>query len=35
MNYSLYSHVYLHLKNVFTLKKCSTFAKLLMEKPGN
>ena len=25
---------YLHLKNIFTLKKSSTFANLLMEKPG-
>ena len=35
MNYRLYSHFYLHLKNIFTLKKASTFANLLMEKPGN
>ena len=25
---------YLHLKNIFSLKKSSTFANLLMEKPG-
>ena len=35
MNNHLHSHLYLHLKNVFTLKKYSTFANLLMEKPGN
>ena len=35
MNNRLYSHLYLHFKNVFTLKKLSTFANLLMEKPGN
>ena len=25
---------YLHLKNMFSLEKSSTFANLLMEKPG-
>ena len=35
MNNSLYSNLYLHLKNTFTLKKSLTFANLLMEKPGN
>ena len=35
MNNSLYSNLYLHLINIFTLKKSLTFAKLLMEKPGN
>ena len=35
MNNRLYSHLHLHLKNVFTFKKSSTFANLLMEKPGN
>ena len=35
MNNRLYSHLYLHLKNTFTLSKSSTFADLLMEKPGN
>ena len=35
MNNRLYSHLYLHSKNKFTLKKSSTFANLLMEKPGN
>ena len=34
MNNRLYSHLYLHLKNMFTLKSF-TFANLLMEKPGN
>ena len=28
-------HIYLHLKNICTLKKSSTLANLLMEKPGN
>ena len=28
------SLTYLHLKNIFTLRKSSTFANLLMEKPG-
>ena len=28
-------HLYLQLKNIITLKKPSTFANLLMEKPGN
>ena len=32
MNYRLYSHLYLHLKNISTLKKSSTFANLLIEK---
>ena len=31
----LYSHLYLQLKNIFTLKKSSTFADVLLEKPGN
>ena len=31
MNSHLFS--YLHLKNIFTLKKSSTFANLLIEKP--
>ena len=35
MNNNLYSHLYLHLKNIFTLKKSSTSVNLLMEKPGN
>ena len=34
MKNCLYSHLYLQLKNIFTLKKSSTFANLLMEKPG-
>ena len=32
MNSHLFS--YLHLKKIFTLKKSSTFANLLIEKPG-
>ena len=35
MNNRLYSHLYLKLKNIFTLKNSSTYANLLMEKPGN
>ena len=35
MNNRLYPHLYLHLKNIFTLKKSSTLANPLMEKPGN
>ena len=35
MNNRLYSHLYLHLKNIFTLKQSSAFANLLMEKRGN
>ena len=35
MNNCLYSHLYLHLKNIFILKKSSKFANLFMEKPGN
>ena len=35
MNNLSYSHLYLHLKNIFTLKKSSTFANVLKEKPGN
>ena len=36
MNNRLYSHLYLHSKNIFTLKlKSSTFANLLVKKPGN
>ena len=34
MKNCLYLHLYLQLKNIFTLKKSSTFANLLMEKPG-
>ena len=34
MNNRLYSHLDLHLKNIFTLNS-STFANLLMEKPSN
>ena len=30
-----YSHLYLQLKNIFTSKKSSTFANLLMEKLCN
>ena len=33
MKNCLYSH--LQLKNTFTFKKSSTFANLLMKKPGN
>ena len=33
MNYLLNSHLYLHLKNIFALKKSSTFANLLIKKP--
>ena len=32
MNSHLFSHIY--IKNIFTLKKSSTFDNLLMEKPG-
>ena len=38
MNNRLYSDLYLHLKNIYKKKKkkkSSTFANLLMEKPGN
>ena len=35
MNNRLDSHLYLHLKSIFILKESSTFANLLMEKPGN
>ena len=37
MNDRLYSHLYLIyiLKKIFSLKKSSIFANLLMEKPGN
>ena len=35
MNYRLFSRLYLHLKNIFTLKGSSAFATILMEKPGN
>ena len=34
MSNHLCSHLYLHLKNIYALKKFSTFANLLMEKPG-
>ena len=35
MNNRLSSHLYLHLKNIFTSRKTSEFANLLMEKPSN
>ena len=35
MNNRLYSHLYLHSKNIFILKKFSTFANFLMEKTVN
>ena len=35
MKNCLESHLYLQLKYIFTLKKASTFANLVMEKPGN
>ena len=35
MNNRLYSYLYFYLKNIFTLKKSSAFANLLIEKPGN
>ena len=35
MHSRLHSHLYSYLKNVFTLKKSSTFAKILMKKPDN
>ena len=35
MKNGLYSHLYLHLKNAFTLKKSSQIANLLLKKPGN
>ena len=35
MNYRLYSHLFLHLQNIFTSKKASTLANVLIEKPGN
>ena len=35
MNNRLYSHLYLHSKKIFRLKKTSTFADLLIDKPGN
>ena len=35
MKNCLFSQLYLQLKNIFTLKKSSTFANLQMEKPGN
>ena len=35
MNNCLYSHIYLRLKKIFTFKKSSAFANLLMEKPSN
>ena len=38
MNNHLYSHLYLHLKNIFALKNpCVNLlhANLLIEKPGN
>ena len=35
MNNRLYSYLYFYLKNIFTLKKSSAFANLLIGKPGN
>ena len=35
MKNCLYSNLYFQLKNIFTFKKSSTLANLLMEKPGN
>ena len=35
MKNCLYSHLHLQLKNIFTFKKSSTFANLVMKKPGN
>ena len=35
MNNRSLPHLYLRFKNIFTLKESSTFANLLMEKPGN
>ena len=35
MNNRLYSYLSLHLTNIFTLKKLSTFANLIVERPGN
>ena len=35
MNNRLYLHLYLHLKNIFTLKKSSTFANLLIRYSKN
>ena len=35
MNYRLHPHLHLHSKNIFTFKKSSALANLLMEKPGN
>ena len=36
MNNRLYSHLYLHLKNIsLHEKKSSTYANEIMEKPGN
>ena len=35
MNNLLYWHLHFHLKNIFALKKSSTFANLLKEKPVN
>ena len=35
MNNRLFSRLYLHLKNIFTLKESSAFATILMEKPGH
>ena len=35
MKNCLWSHLYLQLKNRFTLKKSSTYANLTMGKPGN
>ena len=35
MKNCLYAHLYLQLKNLFTLEESSTFGNLLMEKPGN
>ena len=35
MKNGLYSHLYLHLKNAFTLKESCLIANLLLKKPGN
>ena len=34
LNEQLFILTYLHFKNIFSLKKSSTFANLLMERPG-
>ena len=35
MNNLLSSHLYLHLKSIYTLKKSCSFANLLMGEPSN